>query len=122
MLARRGSERGVSRAAVAGHFARWATFACREDRNCHTPLGAASHDTARARRLSAYLEGFSLHAAVHLDANDREGLARLCGYGARPPLSQEHGVEVYDPSLGQWNSITPMGVLAVEGLPVRRRS
>ena len=42
----------------------------------------------RIRRQAAYLEGFSLHAGVHLHANDREGLAHLCGYGARPPLAQ----------------------------------
>ena len=41
------------------------------------------------RKRAAYLQGFSLHAAVHLHANDREGLAHLCGYGARPPFSQE---------------------------------
>jgi putative transposase len=34
-------------------------------------------------------QGFSLHAGVHLHANDRQGLAHLCGYGARPPLTQE---------------------------------
>jgi len=33
----------------------------------------------RIRRQAAYLEGFSLHAGVHLHANDREGLAHLCG-------------------------------------------
>ena len=42
----------------------------------------------RIKRQAAYLEGFSLHAGVHLHANDREGLAHLCGYGARPPLGQ----------------------------------
>jgi hypothetical protein len=34
------------------------------------------------------LNGFSLHNGVHLHASDREGLAHLCGYGARPPLAQ----------------------------------
>ncbi len=52
-------------------------------------LGTAPPDTGRAKRRAAYLDGFSLHAAVHLHANDREGLAHLCGYGARPPFSQE---------------------------------
>jgi hypothetical protein len=33
----------------------------------------------RIRRQAGYLEGFSLHAGVHLHANDREGLAHLCG-------------------------------------------
>jgi hypothetical protein len=41
------------------------------------------------KKHAAYLEGFSLHAAVHLHANDREGLSKLCGYGARPALSPE---------------------------------
>ena len=51
-------------------------------------LGTSPPDSGRARKLSAYLDGFSLHAAVHLHANDREGLAHLCSYGARPPFSQ----------------------------------
>ena len=42
----------------------------------------------RIKRQAAYLEGFSLHSGVHLHANDREDLAHLCGYGARPPLAQ----------------------------------
>jgi hypothetical protein len=46
-------------------------------------------DAVRIKKQAAYLEGFSLHAGVHLHANDREGLAHLCGYGARPPLAQE---------------------------------
>jgi Putative transposase len=52
-------------------------------------LGTAPPDTGRVRKRAAYLQGFSLHAAVHLHENDREGLAHLCGYGARPPFSQE---------------------------------
>jgi Putative transposase len=43
-----------------------------------------------------HLEGFSLHAGVHLHANDREGLARLCGYGARPALSEDQLSELPD--------------------------
>jgi hypothetical protein len=52
-------------------------------------LGTAGQESGRVRRLAAYLDGFSLHAGVHLHANDRQGLAHLCGYGARPPFSQE---------------------------------
>ena len=37
----------------------------------------------RRGRQEAFLEGFSLHAATHLHANDRAGLERLCRYGAR---------------------------------------
>ncbi|HEX8698141.1 MAG TPA: transposase, partial [Myxococcaceae bacterium] len=35
------------------------------------------------------LEGFSLHANTHLHANDRQGLERLCRYGARGALALE---------------------------------
>ncbi|MFL5399214.1 MAG: transposase, partial [Myxococcales bacterium] len=45
-------------------------------------------NAGRKQERTAYEEGFSLHAGVHLHANDREGLAHLCGYGARPPLVQ----------------------------------
>ncbi len=58
--------------------------------------GAAPPDTGRAKKRAAYLAGFSLHAAVHLHANDREGLAHLCGYGARPAFSQERLSELPD--------------------------
>ena len=53
-----------------------------------TRLGTPSA-AATTKKHAAYLEGFSLHAGVHLHANDREGLSRLCGYGARPALSQD---------------------------------
>ncbi|WP_395844788.1 transposase [Archangium violaceum] len=33
------------------------------------------------------MEGFSLHANTHLHANDRQGLERLCRYGARGALA-----------------------------------
>src|SRR5438094_902317 len=46
-------------------------------------------DESHTKRLAAYHQGFSLHAGVHLYANDRQGLAHLCGDGARPPLTQE---------------------------------
>jgi hypothetical protein len=35
------------------------------------------------------MEGFSLHANTHLHANDRQGLERLCRYGARGALALE---------------------------------
>jgi hypothetical protein len=37
----------------------------------------------------AFLEGFFLHCNTHLHANDREGLERLCRYGARGALALE---------------------------------
>jgi len=38
-------------------------------------------------RHEAFFEGYSLHAGVHLHENDREGIERLCRYGARGPLT-----------------------------------
>ncbi len=35
------------------------------------------------------MDGFSLHAARTVEADDREGLERLCRYGLRSPLSLE---------------------------------
>jgi len=74
--------------------------AAHADASCPDALAAAQADSVgslrgkpceliRARPEAAHLEGFSLHAWVHLHANDREGLLRLCGYGARPPLTQD---------------------------------
>ena len=37
----------------------------------------------RRAPLSAFVEGFSLHAATRVMASDRRGLSRLCAYGAR---------------------------------------
>jgi hypothetical protein len=38
-------------------------------------------------RFEAFLEGFSLHCGVRLHENDRQGIERLCRYGARGPLA-----------------------------------
>jgi len=42
---------------------------------------------AAALASSPFLDGFSLHANTHLRAEDREGIERLCVYGARGPLA-----------------------------------
>jgi hypothetical protein len=42
---------------------------------------------ARKGRL-AVMMGFSLHADTAVSANDREGLLRLCRYGARGPVAE----------------------------------
>jgi Putative transposase len=44
----------------------------------------------------AFHEGFSLHANTHLHANDRQGLERLCRYGARDALALERFEEAQD--------------------------
>ena len=41
----------------------------------------------RARRL-AVLQGFSLHADTAVHGHDRQGLERLCRYGARGPVAE----------------------------------
>jgi hypothetical protein len=41
----------------------------------------------RKQPRCAFLEGFSLHANTHLHTNDRQGLERLCRYGARGALA-----------------------------------
>jgi len=41
----------------------------------------------RKQPRCAVQEGFSLHANTHLHANDRQGLERLCRYGARGALA-----------------------------------
>jgi Putative transposase/Transposase zinc-binding domain len=42
------------------------------------------------RPLHAHLEGFDLHAAVAIDADDRDALERLCRYLGRPAIAQDH--------------------------------
>jgi hypothetical protein len=37
----------------------------------------------------AEASGFNVHAGVTVRSGDREGLERLCRYGARPPFSLE---------------------------------
>ena len=43
--------------------------------------------------LCARKDGFSLHAATAIHANDRAGLEHLCRYGARPPIAIERLTE-----------------------------
>src|SRR5437016_2188721 len=42
------------------------------------------------------MEGFSLHANTWVHANDRQGLERVCRYGARGPVAQERVVRRED--------------------------
>jgi Putative transposase/Transposase zinc-binding domain len=44
---------------------------------------------ASDRPLHAHLEGFDLHAAVAIDADDRDALERLCRYLSRPAIAQD---------------------------------
>jgi hypothetical protein len=47
-------------------------------------------------RFSAKLDGFDVHCAVRIDAEDDEGLERLVRYGARPPLALDRIEELKD--------------------------
>jgi len=53
------------------------------------PLGEPLPSGPTSKPLCAQVSGFSLHAATHVDAADREGLERLCKYGLRPPFAQD---------------------------------
>ena len=57
---------------------------------------AAGGEAPRPKRLTAFLEGFSLHAGVHLHANDRLGLEQLCRYGARGAIALSRLSELPD--------------------------
>ena len=57
---------------------------------------AAGGEAPRPKRLTAFLEGFSLHAGVHLHANDRRGLEQLCRYGARGAIALSRLSELPD--------------------------
>ena len=57
---------------------------------------AAKGDGPKKKRLTAFLEGFSLHAGVHLHENDRRGLEQLCRYGARGAIAHSRLTELPD--------------------------
>jgi hypothetical protein len=50
---------------------------------------AASGSRFRPPPLCAEVDGFSLHAAVRIEADDRDRLEHLCRYVARPPFAAE---------------------------------
>jgi len=50
---------------------------------------AMPRETAARQPLCADIDGFSLHAAVRVEANDRKRLEQLCRYITRPALSDE---------------------------------
>jgi len=51
----------------------------------------------RKQPRCAFLERFSLHANTHLHANDRQGLERLCRYGARGALALQRAGLIQSP-------------------------
>jgi hypothetical protein len=61
-----------------------------------TPAPALFPRPERRASLSAFPEGFSLHAATRVMASDRRGLWRLCAYGARGGLAASRLSELPD--------------------------
>lgn len=64
------------------------------------------------RRRVAVTNGFSLHADTAVHGNDREGIERLCRYGARGAVAEcrlrrlEHGCYEYTPKRGVTFTLT----------------
>ncbi|MCU0921721.1 MAG: transposase [Burkholderiaceae bacterium] len=54
-----------------------------------TLRGAMPRETTARQALCADIDGFSLHAAVRVEAHDRKRLEQLCRYITRPALSDE---------------------------------
>ena len=52
-------------------------------------LGAVPRETTARQPLCAHIDGFSLHAAVRVEAHDRKRLEQLCRHITRSALSDE---------------------------------
>jgi hypothetical protein len=64
-------------------------FGPRAGRKVLTLRGATPREAGRGQPLCADIGGFSLHAAVRVEAHDRKRLEQLCRYITRPALSDE---------------------------------
>ena len=73
----------------AGAMAYRIAFGPRAGCEVLTLRGAMPREAAARQRLCADIDRFSQHAAVRVEANDRERLERLCRYITRPALSDE---------------------------------
>ena len=64
-------------------------FGPRAGQKVLTLQGVMPHDAVRDQELCADHQGFSLHAAVRCDADERQRLEQLCRYITRPALANE---------------------------------
>ncbi|NDY93968.1 transposase [Ideonella livida] len=64
-------------------------FGPRAGQKVLTLRGAMPRETEVRRPLCADIDGFSLHAALRVEAHDRKRLEQLCRYITRPALSDE---------------------------------
>ncbi len=77
--------RPLQAAAVAYRIA----FGPRAGQKVLTLRGAMPREDRARQPLCADIDGFSLHAAVRVEAHDRKRLEQLCRYITRPSLSDE---------------------------------
>jgi hypothetical protein len=64
-------------------------FGPRAGQKVLTLRGSTSREAAARQPLCADIDGFSLHAAVRVEANDRTRLEQLCRYITRRALASE---------------------------------
>jgi hypothetical protein len=64
-------------------------FGPRPGQKVLTLRGAMPREVTARQPLCADIDGFSLHAAVRIEAHERKRLERLCRYITRPALSDE---------------------------------
>ena len=64
-------------------------FGPRAGQKVLTLRGAIPREATARQALCADIDGFSLHAAVRVEAHDRKRLEQLCRYITRPALSDE---------------------------------
>ena len=64
-------------------------FGSRAGQKVLTLRGAMPHEARGRQPLCADIDGFSLHAAVRVEAHDRKRLEQLCRYITRPAQSEE---------------------------------
>ncbi|MFN9028902.1 MAG: hypothetical protein ACK5XM_01490, partial [Betaproteobacteria bacterium] len=74
-------------------------FGPRAGQKVPTLRGATPRETAARQPLCADIDGFSLHAAVRVEAHDRKRLEQLCRTITRPALSEEEARSLW---LSRW--------------------
>lgn len=79
---------GIAAASVQGRVA-LGPRACAEVRRCGASAELAALSPSALGPCHAHRNGFDLHAAVVVPANDRGRLERTCRYALRPPVAHE---------------------------------
>jgi hypothetical protein len=82
-----GEEARTLRPLQAAAFTYRIAFGSRAGQKVLTLRGAMPREVTARQPLCADVDGFSLHAAVRIEAHERKRLERLCRYITRPALS-----------------------------------